>query len=106
MITLTKSASEIESDTIRGALLPSAIKASLDPMNIVLDPFCGRGTTIAMAHRLGRRWIGIDVSPTACKLVAKRMSTIGAKEFKVIGLPKTIEELKVLAPFQVSELGF
>jgi len=37
-------------------------------MEIVLDPLCGCGTAIAVPHKLGRRWIGIDVSPTACKL--------------------------------------
>jgi len=54
MVTLTKSVSEIESDTIRGALLPSAMKASSDSMKIVLDPFCGRGTTVAMTLYFGK----------------------------------------------------
>jgi len=87
-------------------LLEPIIKASSNPMDIVLDPFCGCGTTIAVAHRLGRRWIGIDVSPTACKLMAKRMRTIGAKEVKIIGLPKTVDELKALQPFEFQNWVF
>jgi DNA modification methylase len=87
-------------------LLEKIIKASSNPMDIVLDPFCGCGTTIAVAHRLGRRWIGIDVSPTACKLMVKRMRRIGVKEIKIIGLPKTVEELKALQPFEFQNWVF
>ena len=65
-------------------------------MDIVLDPFCGCGTAIAVAHKLGRQWIGIDVSPTACKLMVKRMRSIGVNisESDIIGLPMTLEDLK------------
>jgi DNA modification methylase len=87
-------------------LLERMIKASSNPMDVVLDPFCGCGTTIAVAHRLGRRWIGIDVSPTACKLMAKRMRGIGAREIKIIGLPKTIEEIRALQPFEFQNWVF
>ena len=55
------------------ALLDQIIKASSNKGDIVLDPFCGCGTAIISAQKLGRRWIGIDVSPTACKLMVKRM---------------------------------
>ena len=88
------------------ALLERIIKASSNPMDIVLDPFCGCGTTIAVAHRLGRRWIGIDVSPTACKLMAKRMKKIGFTKTKIIGLPKTIKELQALQPFEFQNWVF
>jgi DNA modification methylase len=88
------------------ALLERIIKASSNPMDIVLDPFCGCGTTIAVAHKLGRRWIGVDVSPTACKLMAKRMRKSGLKQTKIIGLPKTVEELKALAPFEFQNWVF
>ena len=81
-------------------LLERIIKASSNPTDIVLDPFCGCGTSIVVAQKLGRRWIGIDVSPTACKLMEKRMKKIGAEDVKVIGLPKTVEELKNLTPFE------
>lgn len=55
------------------ALLERVIKASSKESDIVLDPFCGCGTTLVASQRLKRKWIGIDVSPTACKLMAKRM---------------------------------
>lgn len=81
------------------ALLERIINTSSNPTEIVLDPFCGCGTAIAVAHKLGRRWIGIDVSPTACKLMAKRMRLLRAT-FSEIGLPKTVDELKQLQPFE------
>jgi DNA modification methylase len=55
------------------ALLERIVKASSDKGDIVLDPFCGCGTTLVASQKLGRKWIGIDVSPTACKLMFKRM---------------------------------
>ncbi len=79
-------------------LLERIIKTSSNPTDIVLDPFCGCGTAIAVAHKLGRRWIGIDISPTACKLMAKRLRLLRAT-FSEIGLPTTVEELKQLQPF-------
>lgn len=84
------------------ALLERIIKASSNSMDIVLDPMCGGGTTIAVAHKLGRRWIGIDVSPTACKLMVKRMRKLKAriKESDIIGLPLSVKELKALPPFE------
>lgn len=81
-------------------LLERIIKTSTNPTDIVLDPFCGCGTAIAAAHKLGRRWIGIDVSPTACKLMQKRMRMIGITHIEVIGMPRTVEQLKALQPFE------
>lgn len=54
-------------------LLERIIKVSSNPMDIVLDPMCGGGTTIAVAQRLGRRWIGIDISPIAYEISRKRL---------------------------------
>ena len=88
------------------ALLERIILASSDTMDIVLDPFCGCGTSIAVAHKQGRQWIGVDVSPTACKLMAKRMRKIGAKNIELIGLPRTVEELKKIAPFEFQNWVF
>jgi DNA modification methylase len=84
------------------ALLERIIKASSNPTDIVLDPMCGCGTAIAAAHKLGRRWIGIDVSPVACKVMVKRMQKLKAKiaESDVIGLPKSVEELEAMVPFE------
>ena len=83
-------------------LLEKIIIASSNPMDIILDPVCGCGTAIAVAHKLGRRWIGIDVSPTACKVMVKRMQKLGVKiaESDIIGLPKSVEELKAMPPFE------
>jgi DNA modification methylase len=83
-------------------LLERIINVSSDPMDLVLDPFCGCGTAIAVAHRLGRRWIGIDVSPTACKLMAARMrkTHLNIQDKDIIGLPKTLDEIKAMQPFE------
>jgi SAM-dependent methyltransferase len=84
-------------------LLERIVKTSSNPMDIVLDPMCGCGTAIAVAYRMGRRWIGIDVSPTACKLMFKRLQKLNPTlkiEETLIGLPKSIEELRQLQPFE------
>lgn len=54
-------------------LLERIIKASSNENDIVLDPFCGSGTTIMVAHNLNRRWIGIDISEDAIKVAKTRM---------------------------------
>jgi DNA modification methylase len=82
------------------ALLERIIKSSSKPGDIVLDPMCGCGTSIAVAQRLGRLWIGIDVSPTACKLMVNRMRKLGAQDIKIEGLPKSFDEIKALQPFE------
>ncbi len=53
-------------------------------------------------NKLGRRWIGVDVSPTACKLMADRMRRLGVSisEKDIIGMPKTLEEIKAMQPFE------
>ena len=79
------------------ALLERIMKASSNPGDLVFDCFCACGTTLAVAQRLGRRWLGIDVSPTGCKLVQYRLSNLRVRA-EIIGLPRTIEELKQLSP--------
>ena len=54
------------------ALLERIVRTSSNSFDIVLDPFCGCGTAIVSAHKLGRRWIGIDISPQACEIMKKR----------------------------------
>ncbi len=88
------------------ALLERIINASSNPTDIVLDPMCGCGTAVAVAQRLGRRWVGIDVSPTACKLMQRRLRTMRAKVGEVVGLPKTEAELRNLQPFEFQNWVF
>ena len=85
-------------------LLERIIKASSDPDDIVLDAFCGCGTALEAAQRLDRRWIGIDISPTSCRVMATRLksncSLIEGTEFFVRDLPKTAEQLRAYPPFE------
>ena len=55
------------------ALLERIIQASSNPGDVVLDPFCGCGTTIDAAEKLGREWIGIDITQLAITLIKKRL---------------------------------
>ncbi len=57
------------------ALLERIIRASTDPDDLVADFFCGSGTTLAVARRLGRRWLGCDSSPQAAKVAQRRLSS-------------------------------
>ncbi|MFL5960043.1 MAG: DNA methyltransferase [Gaiellaceae bacterium] len=82
------------------ALLERIIAASSSPGNVVLDPFCGCGTTLAVAERMKRRWIGIDISPTALRIMRRRLNRQGAFDFDVVGLPESEEDLKLLKPFE------
>lgn len=82
------------------ALLMRIIEASSNKDDIVLDPFCGCGTAIAVAHQLQRKWIGIDVSPTACTVMQRRLAERGHVQANIIGLPTTLEHLKSLEPFE------
>lgn len=86
------------------ALLERIIKVSSNKDDVILDAFCGCGTTIAVAQKLGRRWIGIDISPTAIKIIQRRLErsleTIEDINYIVIGMPTTIEEVKKLEPFE------
>lgn len=81
------------------ALLDRIIEMSSEPMNIVLDPFCGCGTAIIVAHKKGRRWVGVDVSPTACDLMERRMRKLGVSP-NMMGMPLSEEDLRKVAPFE------
>lgn len=72
------------------ALLERIIKASSNESDIVFDPFAGCATTMAVAKKLGRKWIGIDVSPTACDVIAERLEI---SKWKIEGMPMTTSEL-------------
>ena len=82
------------------ALLERILQVGSKQGDVVLDPFCGCGTTVSVAQQLKRRWIGIDISPTACNLMVRRLAKIGAVDVEVHGLPTTIEELRKLKPFE------
>lgn len=57
------------------ALLRRIIEASSNPGDLVLDPFCGSGTTLIAAQQLGRRWVGIDMGAQAREFIARRFKT-------------------------------
>lgn len=88
------------------ALLERVVKASSNEGNLVLDPFCGCGTTIAVAERLGRKWIGIDITYLAIDVIKKRLEKNEIQEgvhFKVDGEPTDLYSAEKLAgqdPFQ------
>lgn len=74
------------------ALLERIIAASSRPGDVVLDPFCGCGTTVDAAQKLGRKWIGIDITYIAVDLIEKRLQhTYGdaiKDEYTVSGIPR------------------
>ena len=92
-------------------LLERIIEVSSNPNDIVLDAFCGCGTALVAAQNLKRQWIGIDISPTACRVMAKRLRDVCAlpeseplwragRGFVVRDLPWTSEKLRILPPFE------
>jgi site-specific DNA-methyltransferase (adenine-specific) len=80
------------------ALLDRIIQASSNPGDVVLDPFCGCGTAVASAQKLGRKWIGIDITHLAIALMKYRLEAMfpGIK-FKVVGEPADIGAARKLA---------
>lgn len=74
------------------ALLERILLASSNKGDIVLDPFCGCGTTIAVAQRLGRCWIGIDIEPLSCTVIQTRMYNTFGVSVPLIDLEKTLTE--------------
>jgi hypothetical protein len=64
------------------ALLERIISASSNPRDVVLDPFCGCGTTIHAAQKLGRQWIGIDVTYLAINLIKRRLKDAFGEEIE------------------------
>ncbi|MDP1861518.1 MAG: DNA methyltransferase [Gemmatimonadaceae bacterium] len=95
------------------ALLQRIINASSNPNDIVLDAFCGCGTALVAAQNLGRQWVGVDISPTACRVMAKRLKDVckmresepghrahDTNSFIVRDLPWTIAKLEAIPPFE------
>jgi DNA modification methylase len=81
------------------ALLERIIRASSNEGDVVLDPFCGCGTTVAVADRLSREWIGIDISTTAMTVMERRLKKQRVSP-AIVGLPTTADALKHLPPFE------
>jgi len=77
-------------------LLERIIVASSNPGDVVFDPFCGCATTLEAAHKLGRRWIGIDIAIHAIKCVARvrlrdRLALKEGEDFEINGVPRDLE---------------
>jgi site-specific DNA-methyltransferase (adenine-specific) len=81
------------------ALLERILKASSNEGDVVLDPFCGCGTTIAAAQALNRRWIGVDITYLAINLIKNRLADhFGDElEYELHGSPKDWESARELA---------
>lgn len=83
------------------ALLERIIKASSNEGDLVLDAFCGCGTTVAVAQKLNRQWIGIDITYQAISLILKRLEDTYGKEVSetvvLHGVPKDLESAIALA---------
>lgn len=88
-------------------LLERIINASSNPNDVVLDPFCGCGTTIAAAQKLRRQWVGIDITHLSIALQKYRLKDsfglVGKKDYTVIGEPEDLPsayQLKEDDPYQ------
>jgi hypothetical protein len=80
------------------ALLERIITASSNEGDVVLDPFCGCGTTIHAAQKLKREWIGIDITHLAISLIEKRLrDAFPGIKYDVHGTPKDLEGARALA---------
>jgi site-specific DNA-methyltransferase (adenine-specific) len=83
------------------ALLERIIQASSNPGDVVLDPFCGCGTAVHAAEKLGRIWLGIDITPLATTIIKSRLYDAfgieAKKDYDLIGEPTTLSDAKHLA---------
>ncbi len=80
------------------ALLERIIEASSDEGDVVLDPFCGCGTAVHAAEKLGRQWIGIDITHLAISLIEKRLKdAFPGIKFEIEGTPKDVDGARDLA---------
>lgn len=87
------------------ALLERIIEASSDKDSVVLDPFCGCGTAVTVAERLGREWIGMDITHLAISLMRHRLEDTFGRQvgYEVVGEPVDLrgaEELARQDPYQ------
>lgn len=86
------------------ALLEKIIKASSNKGDVVLDAFCGCGTTLVAAQKLKRKWVGIDISPTACRVMAQRLwddfRLDESKDFQLLNMLRNEKQLREIPPFE------
>ena len=89
------------------ALLERIVEASSAEGDVVLDPFCGCGTAVAVAQRLGRKWVGIDVTYLAIALIRRRLRDAYGESidatYEVVGEPVSPPDAEALAasdPYQ------
>lgn len=89
-------------------LLERIIKASSNEGDVVLDAYCGCGTTIAVAERLKRKWIGIDITYQSISLILRRLESQHGKEIlnsiKLNGIPQDMASARALANKQDDRL--
>ena len=79
-------------------LLERLVAASSNEGDLVLDPFCGCGTTVHAAQKMGRRWIGIDVTHLAVGLIQRRLrDAFPMSDFQVLGTPRDLGAARALA---------
>jgi site-specific DNA-methyltransferase (adenine-specific) len=79
-------------------LLERIINASSNPGDVVLDPFCGCGTAVHAAQKLGRQWVGIDITHLAISLIEKRLNdAFPGIKYEVHGTPKDLAGARDLA---------
>lgn len=83
------------------ALLERIIKSSSNPGDLVLDPFCGCGSTVHAAESLGRKWVGIDISKFSTGLIRRRIvdnfGYLNRDDIAIHGTPENIAEARALA---------
>jgi site-specific DNA-methyltransferase (adenine-specific) len=89
------------------ALLERIIKASSNPGDVILDPFCGCGTSISAAETLGRKWIGIDITSLAINVIRERLkNTFPDCQFTMGGIPRDLASARDLAAYDKYEFQF
>lgn len=86
------------------ALLKRIIAASSNEGDVVLDPFCGCGTTVDAAQTLKRNWIGVDITEVAIQVIRERLKIQHAEvDYITRGEPSTVEEAEALAALDKHE---
>ncbi len=80
------------------ALLERIINSSSREGEVVLDPFCGCGTTVLAAEELKRRWVGIDITYLAIALIKHRLHPLSKPDsYRLIGEPTSLPDAEALA---------